>query len=80
MMREFSHGMQRVSKIGTVMGIVTLVLGVCAMLAPLIFGIALVTIIAVLLITAGIARLVYMFQARTRQRGTGAYYLVFWPF
>lgn len=52
-----------------ILGIVTVVLGVLAMMAPLMAGIAIALLVGVLLIAAGIARTIFAFKCKSWGKG-----------
>lgn len=54
---------QDASRIGMVMGIFTMILGLLSLIAPTFSGMSINLIIAVALVAAGVARLVFAFKA-----------------
>jgi uncharacterized membrane protein HdeD (DUF308 family) len=54
---------------GTVLGIATIIFGILAMMMPMISGITVAAIVAVLLIAGGIARTIFAFKAGSLGRG-----------
>jgi len=60
---------ERLARTGTTMGIAILVMGVLAIVAPFIAGTAVVVVVAVALIAAGIANLLFAFRAESLGRG-----------
>jgi len=61
------------ARMGTVLGLVTVILGILAMMAPMISGLAVTVVIAVVLVAAGIAKTWYAFSADTFWQGTGQF-------
>ena len=57
------------SRMGTMMGIATMIMGFLAIAVPMFTGVAITVVIAVLLLAAGIAMTVYAFSAETFGRG-----------
>ncbi len=57
------------ARTGTMFGIVTLILGILCIVAPGISGVSVTVMVAVLLIAAGLARLVFAFQADSFGKG-----------
>ncbi len=57
------------SRLGTVLGLTTVILGLLAMMAPMISGLAVTVVIAALLLAAGVAMTVYAFSAGTFWQG-----------
>lgn len=68
-MNEVTDAMRAPSRIGTVLGIATIVFGILAMMMPMISGITVAAIVAVLLIAGGIARTIFAFKAGSFGRG-----------
>jgi uncharacterized membrane protein HdeD (DUF308 family) len=64
-MSELNVAVQRSSKIGIVLGILTLLLGVLAITAPMISGMAVSMVVAFILIAAGICQTIFAFRAET---------------
>jgi len=63
-------GMVKAGGTGTVIfGIVTMIFGILAMGAPLMAGLAVATVVAILMIAAGIARMFWAFKAESLGRG-----------
>ena len=60
---------KQTSRTGTTMGIITIVAGLLAMMAPMLSGIATAILVAVILIGAGIAQTVFAFSAKSFGRG-----------
>ncbi len=57
------------SRTGTVLGMTTVILGILAMMAPMISGLAVTVVVAALLVAAGVAMTVYAFSAGTFWQG-----------
>jgi uncharacterized membrane protein HdeD (DUF308 family) len=55
-MNEITNAVKAGSRVGVVWGIIVLVLGVLAMMAPLVPGIAVTVMVAILLLAAGLAQ------------------------
>jgi len=72
-MSEIGNTIESASKRGTTFGIITVILGVLAMMAPMISGLAVAVLIAMLLIVAGIFRLVWAFGAESFGKGMFAF-------
>jgi uncharacterized membrane protein HdeD (DUF308 family) len=68
-MNEISDAMRAPSRIGTVLGIATIVFGILAMMMPMLSGITVAAIVAVLLIAGGIARTAFAFKAGSFGKG-----------
>ena len=68
-MNEISDAMRAPSRMGTVLGIATIIFGILAMMMPMISGITVAAIVAVLLIAGGIARTIFAFKAGSLGRG-----------
>lgn len=72
-MTEASDLMRRGSRMGTVMGFLTMFAGMMSMSAPWIAGKFAATLIAILLIGGGIARTIFAFGAPSFGRGLAAF-------
>ena len=72
-MSEASDLLGRGSRIGTVMGILTIIAGVLCMSAPWVAGAFAATLIAILLIGGGIARTIFAFGAPSLGKGLLAF-------
>ena len=57
------------SRMGTVLGLTTVILGILAMMAPMISGLTVIVVVAALLVAAGLAMTVYAFSDSTFWRG-----------
>ena len=68
-MSEISMAVRDTSRIGTVLGIATIVCGILAMAMPMVSGLAVAGVVAVLLIAAGIARTLFAFKAPSFGKG-----------
>lgn len=68
-MSELASAVKSSSRAGTVLGILTILLGVMAMAAPLASGLAIATVVAVLLVVAGGCQLVFAFGAGSLGNG-----------
>ena len=68
-MNESSQTIKKVSGAVTVWGVLTIILGVLAMGAPLVTGLALAVMIGISMIIAGLAQTMYAFQAGSVGRG-----------
>lgn len=72
-MNEFANAVKAGSRAGVVWGIIVLVLGVLAMTAPLVPGIAVTVMVAIVLLAAGLAQTVYAFKSETILSGVGTF-------
>lgn len=61
--------MNEASRTGVVWGVLTIILGFCAMGSPLISGLAVAMLVAIALIAAGIGETIYAFQAGSLGKG-----------
>ena len=68
-MQRAADAVDRLARTGTTMGIAILVLGVLALIAPFLAGTAVVVLVAVALIAAGIANVLFAFKADSLGRG-----------
>ena len=68
-MNEISDAMRAPSRMGTVLGIATIIFGILAMMMPMVSGITVAAIVAVLLIAGGIARSIFAFKAGSFGKG-----------
>ncbi len=57
------------SRMGTVLGLTTVILGILAMAAPMIAGLTVAVVVAAMLLAAGVAMTAYAFSAGTFWRG-----------
>ncbi len=57
------------SRLGTVLGLTTVIIGILAMTAPMIPGLAVTVVIGALLLAAGVAKSVYAFSAGSFWKG-----------
>ena len=64
-MNEIADTLKAGSRVGVVWGIIVLILGVLAMMAPLVSGIAVTVMVAILLLAAGLAQTMYAFKSET---------------
>lgn len=72
-MTEEKHAIERASKVGIGWGIAVVLLGVLAICAPFVSGLAVTTIVAACLVAAGIVQVVFAFQAGSFGRGLLAF-------
>jgi len=72
-MNEIADTVKAGSRVGVVWGIVVLILGILAMMAPLASGIAVTVVVAVLLLAAGLAQTLYAFKSETALSGIGTF-------
>ena len=68
-MNELADGIKKTSKRGKLFGILVVILGILAMMSPLVAGKAVAMMVAIMLIVAGIFRLMWAFQAETFGKG-----------
>ena len=68
-MNEIASEVRAASRRGTAFGILTVILGVLAMMAPMISGLAVATMVAFILIIAGVFRLIWAFGSHSFGRG-----------
>ncbi len=68
-MNELSNSLQASSRLGTGWGIVIVILGVLAIMAPLLTGFAINLVVAILMIAAGITITIYAFKAGSFGQG-----------
>ncbi len=68
-MNEVGDSIKKASRRGTMFGIITVILGILAMMAPMVSGITVSLMVAMLLIIAGIFRLMWAFGAETFGKG-----------
>lgn len=66
---------QDASKITIVMGVATIILGSLAVIAPFITGITVATIVGIVVLAAGLCRLVFAFKAESFKRGAWTFLL-----
>ena len=71
-MGELNEAVKQSSKIGIVLGIMTLLLGVLAIAAPMVSGLAVSMVVAFILIAAGICQAIFAFRAETFGKGVSA--------
>jgi len=64
-MTELAHNTRDDVRVGTVSGLVTLILGMLSIVAPGISGVSVAFLVGVLLTAAGIARLIFAFEAKS---------------
>jgi uncharacterized membrane protein HdeD (DUF308 family) len=62
-------GIQAASRVGIIFGVATIIFGILALVAPQIAGLSITVIVAVMLVAAGIARLLFAFRAESFVRG-----------
>lgn len=72
-MNEVADTVKAGSRAGVFWGIIVLILGILAMVAPLVSGIAVTFMVAVLLLAAGIAQTIYAFRSETVLSGIGTF-------
>lgn len=72
-MNEVADTVKAGSRAGVVWGIIVLILGILAMAAPLVSGIAVTFMVAILLLAAGIAQTIYAFRSETALSGIGTF-------
>jgi uncharacterized membrane protein HdeD (DUF308 family) len=72
-MNEVADTVKAGSRAGVVWGIIVLILGILAMAAPLVSGIAVTFMVAVLLLAAGIAQTIYAFRSETALSGISTF-------
>ena len=72
-MNDVADTVKAGSRAGVVWGIIVLILGVLAMAAPLVSGIAVTFMVAVLLLAAGIAQTIYAFRSETVLTGIATF-------
>ena len=68
-MNEVGDSIKKASRRGTMLGIVTVILGVLAMMAPMVAGAGVAVMVAILLVIAGIFRLIWAFGADSFGKG-----------
>jgi uncharacterized membrane protein HdeD (DUF308 family) len=68
-MTEQAPILRAASRAGTVWGFATVILGVLAIMAPMVSGIAVSLMVAIVLMAAGIARTVFAFKAESFGKG-----------
>lgn len=68
-MSEITQTMRDSSRMGTVFGIATIIFGLIAMLWPMVSGLTVNLVVAVLLIAAGIARTIFCFKTGSFGKG-----------
>ncbi len=68
-MSALTQAMRMTSRTGTVFGGALVILGILAILAPSVSGLAVITVIAVLLIVAGISQTVFAFRSPSFAKG-----------
>jgi len=72
-MNEIANAVKVGSRVGVVWGIIVLILGILAMTAPLVPGIAVTVMVAIVLLAAGLAQTVYAFKSETILSGAGTF-------
>ncbi len=72
-MNEFANAVKAGSRAGVVWGIIVVILGFLAMMAPLVSGIAVTVMVAILLLAAGLAQTMYAFKSETILSGAGTF-------
>ena len=72
-MNDVADTVKAGSRAGVVWGIIVVILGILAMMAPLASGIAVTFMVAVLLLAAGIAQTIYAFRSETVLSGIGTF-------
>ncbi len=72
-MNEIANALKAGSRAGVVWGIIVLILGILAMMTPLVSGIAVTVMVAILLLAAGLAQTVYAFKSETILSGAGTF-------
>lgn len=68
-MTAMTDAARQASRTGTTMGIVLVILGILAMMAPLVAGTMVAVLVGVLILAAGIARTMYAFKAESFGKG-----------
>lgn len=68
-MNELGSGLKKASRRGMVLGIALVILGLLSIMAPMITGVTVSVLVGVLMIAAGIARLIWAFQAGSFGKG-----------
>ena len=68
-MNEMASSIQSASRRSTILGVITVILGLLAMGTPMISGLTVAVMVAILLIVAGLFRLVWAFGAESFGRG-----------
>lgn len=68
-MNELGSGIKQVSRRGMVLGIALVILGFLSILAPMITGVTVSVLVGVFMVAAGIARLIWAFQAGSFGKG-----------
>lgn len=68
-MNEVAEAIDRGGKGGTIFGILTVILGIFAVMAPMIAGASVALVVGVLVLAAGIARTAWAFQADSFGKG-----------
>ncbi len=68
-MTEVATAVARASRAGTVLGLAVVILGVLSIAAPVVPGLAVAMLVAILMIAAGIARLAWSFRAGSFGKG-----------
>jgi uncharacterized membrane protein HdeD (DUF308 family) len=72
-MNEIADTVKAGSRVGVVWGTIVLILGVLAMMAPLVSGIAVTVMVAILLLASGLAQTMYAFKSETILSGVGTF-------
>ncbi len=70
-MNEFANAIKVGSRAGVIWGFIVLILGILAMMTPLVSGIAVTVMVAILLLAAGLAQTMYAFKSETILSGAG---------
>jgi uncharacterized membrane protein HdeD (DUF308 family) len=72
-MNEIADTIKAGSRVGVVWGIIVLIMGVLAMMAPLVSGIAVTVMVAIILLAAGMAQTMYAFKSDTALSGVSTF-------
>ena len=68
-MNELADGIKKTSRRGKMFGILVVILGIMAVMSPLVAGKAVAMMVAIMLIVAGIFRLMWAFEAESFGKG-----------
>lgn len=68
-MNELGGSLKKASRRGVVLGIALVILGILSIMAPMVTGVTVSVLVGVLMIAAGIARLIWAFQAGSFGKG-----------
>ena len=74
-MNEVAESVLKVSKMGTIWGVVVLTLGIFSLITPMVSGLAVTLIVAAVLLASGIAQLIYAMRSTTYGSGIGRFIL-----